>query len=197
MRNQNSEAQRKRATTHGMTKTSTYTAWRSMKRRCTLKTDHSYTRYGERGITICARWLLSFENFLADMGEKPEGFYLDRIDNNGGYELGNCRWVDAKTSTWNRECTRYVEVEGKSVPIMEAARLLGLGELRLYHFINKYGEVEGIERAKNAIVRKHWSMTYKGITQSASRWAEEYGIDRGTVRYRISRGLSPEEVLGV
>lgn len=77
---------------HGMHGSRTYRSWRSMKTRCTNPTHISYKNYGSRGITICTRWLRSFECFLADLGERPPGTSLDRIDVNGNYEPGNCKW---------------------------------------------------------------------------------------------------------
>lgn len=80
-----------------------YTAWSEMKRRCYDKKRLGWWNYGYRGIKVCDRWLNSFENFLADMGPKPESSYhLDRIDNDGDYTPENCRWASRSLSMWNR-----------------------------------------------------------------------------------------------
>ena len=73
-----------------------------MKARCTNKNHKRFSDYGGRGITICERWINSFENFLADMGEAPLGLTLDRINNNGNYERGNCRWATSKEQANNK-----------------------------------------------------------------------------------------------
>ncbi len=88
-------------TTHGSTDTPTYRSWQHMRGRCLTPTDAKYADYGGRGITICARWDL-FENFLADMGLKPENKTLGRMDNLGNYEPNNCRWETAQEQAQNR-----------------------------------------------------------------------------------------------
>lgn len=88
-------------TRHGLTGSPTYNTWASMKQRCLNPNSPKYRLYGGRGITICDRWL-KFENFLADMGERPPGLTLDRIDNDGDYEPGNCRWATSTQQIANR-----------------------------------------------------------------------------------------------
>lgn len=82
-------------------------SWVSLKQRCLNPKDASYPDYGGRGITICDRWLHSFENFYADMGERPKGLSLDRIDNDGHYEPVNCRWATPLQQSRNRRPRRF------------------------------------------------------------------------------------------
>ena len=94
---------RRARTSHGLSHSSTYGSWLAMRRRCTLRSHRYYHRYGGRGISVCERWQ-SFENFLADMGERPLGHTIDRFpDRNGNYEPGNCRWATVAQQTENRD----------------------------------------------------------------------------------------------
>lgn len=88
--------------THGKDNTPEHVSWEQMKQRCNNPKHHAWEYYGGRGITVCASWQDSFETFLHDMGPRPANTSLDRIDPDGNYEPGNCRWADARTQRHNR-----------------------------------------------------------------------------------------------
>jgi hypothetical protein len=101
----NRESKRKHGHAAREARSSTYETWLSMRGRCLSPGHREYGRYGARGITICSRWD-SFANFLADMGERPEGKSIDRIDPDGNYEPGNCRWATPLEQRHNRRDSR-------------------------------------------------------------------------------------------
>ena len=88
--------------THGSSNTSTYKTWKGIKQRCYNKNSQGYKNYGARGINMCNSWFNSFENFFQDMGQKPKGLQIDRINNDGNYEPNNCRWVTPKENAANK-----------------------------------------------------------------------------------------------
>lgn len=110
---------------HGMSRGSTYSSWHAMMGRCTSRANRSWKNYGGRGITVCQRWH-SFLNFVGDLGERPEGTELDRIDVNGNYEPGNCRWVTRSANFRNKRNNRTLTVEGKTLTIAEWAERTGI-----------------------------------------------------------------------
>lgn len=94
-----------------------YQTYNHMLGRCFNQNKPDYRHYGGRGITVCDRWRESFENFLADMGSRPAGMSLDRIDVNGNYEPGNCRWIPVAEQQSNKRNNRVVTVNGETGPL--------------------------------------------------------------------------------
>ena len=93
-------------------RTREYRSWGGMKDRCYNENAKFYNRYGGRGITVCERWLHSFDNFLEDMGARPKNMTLDRIDNDGDYEPSNCRWATRLGQNLNRRRKHPNEYSG-------------------------------------------------------------------------------------
>lgn len=103
-----------------------------MKRRCYNANTKDYPGYGGRGITVCDRWRNDFAAFLFDMGIRPPGASIDRIDNNGPYSPDNCRWTDSMTQAHNSSKVKRLTFRGEALPMSEWARRSGLQVSTLY-----------------------------------------------------------------
>ena len=120
---------------HGGTRSPTYSTWTGMKSRCDNPNAPYYSHYGGRGITYCKEWE-SYKNFLADMGERPKGLTLDRINGNGNYEVDNCRWATPAEQSRNLKHTKLdvdtvsviktIIMYSPSTPSYQIAKLLGV-----------------------------------------------------------------------
>lgn len=202
------------ATTHGLSKTTTYRSWQNMRNRCSKPTDPHWHRYGGRGIRVCERWE-SFENFLADMGEKPPGhrISIDRIDNDGNYEPGNCRWATIHQQAQNKSINKLdADVvanlrTGAKTTAEVAAIASACGVSLRYARRVRYGEawsnVSGAKvDARTAAARRRARLTPEAVSrlrggsvsaQDVAAIAKEYGV---TVRYahRARRGANWPDV---
>lgn len=107
----------------GNKRSPTYLSWAEMKARCLNKKHVKYPKYGARGIAICKTWL-KFENFLADMGERPEGKTLDRIINTCGYRPDNCRWATVREQQANRSNSVHLTAKGQTRTVSEWVEIL-------------------------------------------------------------------------
>lgn len=113
-------------TIHGRARAPIYRVWQQMIQRCHNPRDAWFFNYGARGLTVCDRWRESFENFLADVGERPSGATLDRIDNDRGYEPGNVRWASRTDQMNNTRANRLIEHAGRRMTISQWSRELGI-----------------------------------------------------------------------
>ena len=124
---------------HGRVNTPIYRVWKSMKRRCTCGCDAAYPRYGGRGIIVCPAWSRSFAAFLADMGERPAGMMIDRIDNDGPYCPFNCRWANRTDQSNNMRSNVRITFQGETLTVAEWARKMGISYTCLIQRIRKLG----------------------------------------------------------
>lgn len=133
-----SEMISRRNRTHGRTGTPEHNSWLAMRQRCYYRQHKDYSRYGGRGIKVCAKWRDDFEAFLADVGARPSPQHtIDRIDGNGDYEPGNVRWSNAYVQSGNRSNVISVTLDdGREVTLKRAAQIYGADYGAVRHAIN-------------------------------------------------------------
>jgi hypothetical protein len=122
-------------TTHGLALTPTYISWQCMKTRCSNPNYKQYYNYGGRGITFPESWK-EFANFLADMGEKPDGFTLERMDNDKGYSKENCKWASRKEQAANTRTAKRLTYNNKTMCMLDWSRELNIPYIQIkngYH----------------------------------------------------------------
>lgn len=130
----------KAITKHGLTNHPLRKIWKGMIARCTIKTARGYSSYGGRGITICERWLESFDAFASDMGNRPTPKHtIDRINNEGGYEPENCRWATPSAQAWNRRDTKIFVIHGISETLGGWAGIAGVTRASIASWMRKRG----------------------------------------------------------
>jgi hypothetical protein len=137
---------------HGLYGTPSYKIWNKMIQRCTNEKELNYSDYGKKGIKVCDEWLISFESFYKDMGERPNKLTLDRIDNNKGYFKENCRWATMTEQQNNRTNNVKFEFNGKSKTLPEWSRIIGIktGTLR-----SRISSGWDIQKALSTIARSY------------------------------------------
>lgn len=123
---------------HGMYGTPTYSSWSSMLTRCNNPRNHKYPDYGGRGIVVCKEWY-DFPAFFSDMGTRPEGTTLGRIDNNGNYEPGNCEWQSDSVQARNKRNTALFEFRGLTAPLQAHCESVGMNYATVKSRIYLYG----------------------------------------------------------
>ena len=117
---------RENNSTHKLSKHPLYQTWSAMLGRCYNMKNPAFKKYGGRGITVCDRWRHSISNFISDMGEKPKGTSLERIDNDGPYSPDNCKWATAMEQAQNRRSSSLLTFKGRTLPVMQWSREIGI-----------------------------------------------------------------------
>lgn len=135
-------------TSHGQCGTPAYRSWTSMKQRCLNAQSTAYPKYGAKWITVCTRWLECFENFYADMGDRPKGKTLDRIDNNWNYEPWNCKWSTNKEQSNNTRATRKFEYDGSMMSAYKISELVWVEQQKLIKYLDKWYSLQEIVEFK-------------------------------------------------
>lgn len=185
-------------TKHGLSKAHvpTYNSWNSMRGRSTNPNVARYADYGAKGIGCCDRWA-DFGNFYADMGERPEGTTLDRIDNSVGYEPDNCRWSTYKEQVLNRDVTVFIEYDGRKQTLSDWASEVGISPITLRGRIKRGWTVEDAINLKPDVTRryKRTIISFNGKSLMASEWDRELGLGVNVVNARIRSGWSVERAL--
>lgn len=179
--------------THGQSDTPTYKSWSDMKSRCSNSRKKDYMDYGGRGIKVCDRWLNSFSLFLEDMGTRPPGTTLDRIDVNGDYSPENCRWATAKQQQRNKRNNNNVVFRGRSRSLAEWAE-----GLRMPYDVLRYRLKAGWtpEEAFTIPVRDLEDfLTLDGVKKTKAQWCKEKGLTQNALLGRLQRGWSVADAL--
>ena len=154
-----------------------YRCWASMKNRCYNKNDvKNYELYGARGIKVCDRWIgeNGFWNFVNDMGQRPDGYSLDRIDTNGDYSPENCRWASAREQALNRRTASVANIGGKKVTASDLAMALGIHIETARRRIKRGEDEDGLLAVRHNGVPRRVRCVEDGMVFETIREAADY-----------------------
>jgi predicted GIY-YIG superfamily endonuclease len=202
--------------THGQTYTRAFKSWDAMKQRCINPNNNSYSRYGALGVKVCDRWLESFENFYADMGDRPYGMTLDRYpDKHGNYEPGNCRWATPAQQQRNLRSNIYMTFQGvtklavdwareANIPVGILRRRINNGVTGPALFAPTYKSFAGVKDADGLLPKRYRQPKEQklfeafGKAQTLAAWSAELGVSISTLNQRLGKyKMPPEKALAV
>jgi len=179
--------------THDMTNTRTYSTWSSMRSRCSNPKYAHYDRYGAIGIKVCDDWNNSFEAFFADMGERPKGMTIDRIDNSKGYYKENCRWATPKEQTLNRYPTVWLEYDGETLCLADMARKYGLTTTMIRTRLEKGMTLEqAIEIPRQKVM---YEVTANNETLGMVEFCGKYRLATSSISRKKKQGFSIKDAM--
>jgi hypothetical protein len=181
-------------TIHGMSCMPEYNLWYSMVKRCINPNDHAYHNYGGRGITVCDRWLNSFEAFCQDMGPRPSPDHsIERKENDKGYYKNNCKWATKIEQANNRRNNVFYRYNGEQLTIPEISRRTGINKWTLEDRIDKMNLSidQAVEYMSEKVNRD--SITFNETTRSLKEWSEHLGISYQALYGRLYKMNWPIE----
>lgn len=186
-------AKKLNAKKHGMSGSKMYSSWSGMIQRCTNKKNPKYNRYGGRGISVCKRWLFSFEHFKADMGEPLiKKFSIGRIDNDGMYEKENCRWESDIQQANNTSRTVLFKFLGKERTARDIAGEYGISyDLVYYRLVNGCKDVDVIKKENS----RHRFVLVNGESLNVTAAISLLKIPVSSFYSKVRRGASPQSVI--
>lgn len=183
----------KMATTHGQWNHPLFKTWEGMVARCTQSQNKDWLRYGGRGIKVCDSWLESPEKFFEDMGTRPHRASLDRIDVNGNYEPGNCRWATTMEQGSNKRSNSFFNIGGELLHLAEVSRRYNIAEAT---FSRRIKTGMSTEDAVGIAVRPiNQMLTIDGVSKNFPAWAKHAGITVATIRNRLRKGWSNKDAV--
>lgn len=184
-------------TTHGKHCHELYLTWYGMIQRCDNDTHISYDNYGGRGVTVCERWY-SFDNFISDMGERPMGFTLDRIDNDIGYSPSNCKWSNRIDQANNRRDNQIITYNGETLSHSQWSQRLFNDMYTVRQRLHLGWSIEDtLTIPKGSKHSKYKHITYNGETLTYTEWSIKlFGEkSKSLVSHRISKGMTEIEAI--
>lgn len=158
--------------------------WRAMKSRCYTPGAFGYEYYGGRGVKVCERWLGAdgFRNFLSDMGDRPEGMTIDRIDVNSDYTPENCRWATLEEQANNTRANINITLDGRTQTLTQWVSEKGLSHSTIAARVYRQGMSP--EEALTKDTRRGRLITINGTTLNVSEWAKHFGVSRSEIYKR-------------
>lgn len=171
-----------------------YLTWSNMKQRCYNKNATRYKNYGARGIRVCSQWRNDFWQFVEDMGERPKGYTLNRIDNDKGYSPENCEWASRYDQDRNTTKNRYLTYKGVTRVFDDWCKQFNIPRSTLNKRLDNGWS---IEKALETPRYKSKLYTYRGKQDTVSGLAKRYGRNVHTVFTRLRRGWSIDKALDI
>ena len=170
-----------------------YASWYSMKQRCYNPSKDNFYHYGGRGITVCDRWLDSFDNFVDDMGLRPIGCTLDRIDGNGNYEPSNCRWATGREQNINSTFAHMIDDGGELICLDEFAKRYQISQTTVAYRLKKKISLDDLR--KPAMEKHQVEVLFRGVSYTIRGLRREFPFAQNTFRRRLKKGVEPEIAL--